>query len=311
MRINAHVLLLVIVLGQPAPRPASTATVFLPLVMQAPMSPARIVAYFQQTDPQLSPAYMVSDVPWDRITHLIYASAQITNSQLVLGEPDVDIGTPYPGNDPTLPYAGNFNQLHSARVAHPTVRLLLSVTCGPWPTCPFSAAASTPDQRARTAASIVAMLHQYSFFDGIDIDWEFPAAADAHPFTLLLAAISQALDDAGQVDGRSYLLTAAVANDRWDIANTEPGLFAPSLDFLNVMTYDLHGPWNQHTGHNSNLYANPADPESNQANADWVMHTYLSYGIPAAKLNLGVPLYSRGFSHVSGGDHGLFGTFQG
>lgn len=33
------------------------------------------------------------------------------------------------------------------------------------------------------------------------------------------------------------------------------------MDFINVMTYDLHGPWEKFTGHNSPLYARSVEAE--------------------------------------------------
>jgi GH18 family chitinase len=57
-----------------------------------------------------------------------------------------------------------------------------------------------------------------------------------------------------------YLLTAAVAatetssNLSYDI----PGM-VPHLDFVNVMTYDMHGAWNPFTGNHAPLFEGPGD----------------------------------------------------
>jgi chitinase len=44
----------------------------------------------------------------------------------------------------------------------------------------------------------------------------------------------------------------------WSVGFDAPAL-APILDFINVMTYDFHGPWSDHAGHNSLLALNPGD----------------------------------------------------
>jgi len=51
------------------------------------------------------------------------------------------------------------------------------------------------------------------------------------------------------------MLTASVPAGK---TNIDAGFDVPnivrSLDFINVMTYDLHGSWDPKTGHNSPLY---------------------------------------------------------
>ena len=42
------------------------------------------------------------------------------------------------------------------------------------------------------------------------------------------------------------------------------------LDFINVMTYDLHGSWESVTGENTPLYVGPADKTTYQRNLNVV-----------------------------------------
>ena len=41
----------------------------------------------------------------------------------------------------------------------------------------YSAMASTPKSRETFIESVIAFLHEYNF-DGLDLDWEYPAATD-------------------------------------------------------------------------------------------------------------------------------------
>ena len=45
-------------------------------------------------------------------------------------------------------------------------------------------------------------------FDGFNIDWEFPSAADKHNYTLLLQEFRKQLDARGRTTGKQYVLTA-------------------------------------------------------------------------------------------------------
>ena len=56
------------------------------------------------------------------------------------------------------------------------------------------------------------------------------------------------------------------------------------------------GSYTTTTAHQSNLYPSPYGPYS----ASGAVDAYLSYGVPASKLFIGVPFYSRGFSGTTG-----------
>ena len=61
------------------------------------------------------------------------------------------------------------------------------------------------------------------------------------------------------------------------------------------MTYDYHGAWTNHSGHNSPLYLSPLDP-GQEGSLDSTTDAYLSlYGVPAAQINLGTAFYGYAF----------------
>lgn len=53
------------------------------------------------------------------------------------------------------------------------------------------------------------------------------------------------------------------------------------LDILNVMVYDLHGPWDPVTGNNAPLFEGPSDVTAadKQLNADFIIKYWLSEGL--------------------------------
>jgi chitinase len=173
------------------------------------------------------------------------------------------------------------------------------------------------------AASGVAFVRRHGF-DGIDIDWEFPVAGgmpanvkrpeDKQNFTLLLQALREQLDAAGREDGRRYLLTAAVGSTASFVANTEIAAVAGTLDWLNLMSYDMSGPWSRQSGHVAPLHHDPAlagpgvNPKHNVADA---VDLFLAAGVPAAKMVLGVPFYGYIWKGCTAERHGQFQACEG
>lgn len=82
---------------------------------------------------------------------------------------------------------------------------------------------------------------------------------------------------------------------------------AACVDFINLMTYDLHGSWDNQTGHNAPLYSGPADKTSHQKelNVDAIVNYWLRSGCPKDKLVLGIPLYGRSFTLENSSNNGV------
>lgn len=146
---------------------------------------------------------------------------------------------------------------------------------------------------AQSAAQLVAEQD----LDGVDLDWEFPVSGgregtahrpgDGENFVLLMAAVRAELDRLGE----GYLLSAAVPPGRELMEYFRPTGLAGPADYLFLMGYDLHGPWDSVAGFNA-----PLDPpgEDDPRYTDSVregVDLWLKAGVPADKLVLGMPLY--------------------
>jgi chitinase len=71
------------------------------------------------------------------------------------------------------------------------------------------------------------------------------------------------------------------------------------------MAYDYYEPDSDATtGHHAPLFVNPADPK--KASADQSVQEYLSAGVRAEKIVLGVPFYAHVWGQVPDTNHGLF-----
>lgn len=271
------------------------------------------VGYFAEWD-VYDRNYHVSDIPADKLTHLIYAFAQITPSgEVELFDTYAATQKAYPGDAWNEDLRGSFKQLLLLKQKHPHLKTLIAI--GGWTLSePFSDAALTPESRLKFVISAVNFMHRYGF-DGIDIDWEYPQGGglakgrpqDKENFTLLVAELRNQLNQLSKETGKTYLLTvASPAGDQ--LKHYELSEAAKYIDWYNLMAYDFHGSWEKATNHQSALYQSSGDPSSvaERYNVSYAVHSYLNAGVPAKQIVLGIPLYSRGWSGVHTENNGLF-----
>ncbi|ELP89265.1 chitotriosidase-1 precursor, putative [Entamoeba invadens IP1] len=170
----------------------------------------------------------------------------------------------------------------------------------------FSEMAEKQTSRAAFIKSAMSFARKYNL-DGIDIDWEYPAnedqggrPVDVQSFTLLLKEFREAIDAEKLSGGRSrLLLTIAAPAGPKNIENLEISKFHKYLDWINLMTYDLHGSWDDVTGSHTALYADDA------LSVDDAVKAYLSQGVPPAKMFVGMAHYGRGWTLKSANKHDM------
>ena len=167
------------------------------------------------------------------------------------------------------------------------VKVILSL--GGWENCEgFPGMAATPQTRDRFIGQVVDFLIKYRY-DGIDIDWEFVSnPVERLDFVSFIKELSARL----KAQNPPLLLTMAGPSadyyGKW--INFEE--LAGSFDYISCMTYDYHGPWTDHSGHNSPMYSCANDPDGSFNDSYFY---YISRGVPKEKLLLGLPFYGRSF----------------
>jgi len=130
-------------------------------------------------------------------------------------------------------------------------------------------------------------------FDGFDFNW-FPDNSTKENFGKLVLELRESIDVEHKRSGKpKLLLTASIPSniDRIEAGYDGKNL-SKSVDFLNVMTFDYHGPWENKTGFNSPLF----DRDGERASVNSTM-SYLSreQSIPKEKLVVGFAAYGRGW----------------
>jgi len=169
---------------------------------------------------------------------------------------------------------------------NPDLKIVLSI--GGWGAEGFSDAALSDSSRTAFANSCKQIIDNTGI-DGVDLDWEYPVNGgwgvikarpeDKQNYTLLLQKIRDII-------GTGKILTIAGGAGTEFINNTELSKIAAICNYINLMTYDYGA-----SSHNANLYN--TSNHSAGISGDSAVNNYISAGVPANKLNLGIPFYGR------------------
>jgi chitinase len=259
----------------------------------------------------------------DELTHLIYAFGNVTAN----GAPECAIADPSAAyEDSTLPSVsgeayvaplyGNFGAIQQLKALHPQLKVLISLGGQAGDVSGFVTAAGTRGGRTALAASCIDMFVKGNvapgvsapgLFDGFNIDWEFPSAADRQNFTALLKEFRTQLKALAKTTGKKYILTFDSPAEPKKYANIDLKAAAAQVDFITIDGYDYAGTSDKQTNESSSLYDVPADPAYAEAlNIDATVKAYRKAGVPAARYTMGLPLYAVGWTGVRNASHGLY-----
>lgn len=209
----------------------------------------------------------ISDkVQFDKLTHLVYAFA---------------IPTP---EGSLRPLENENMAMELIRTAHEYgVKVMLAVGGWSYQDIPlestFMAATDSRAGREVFASAILDMCENYGF-DGVDLDWEHPRVdgTSVEQYEDLVLILEGLLHDKGLLFSCAVLSGATADGNVYYDAAAHTDKVLEAVDWINVMAYD-GGDGERHSGYefavNSGRYWRD------------------TRGMPAEKINLGVPFYSR------------------
>ncbi|KAF2472768.1 killer toxin alpha/beta, partial [Lindgomyces ingoldianus] len=155
----------------------------------------------------------------------------------------------------------------------------------------FSDMVATSRSRQAFISSLGRFMQTYNF-DGVDLDWEYPAAddrggvkADKTNFVTFLKELRSAF---GSRHGISLTLPASY----WYLQGFDVKAIQNYVDWMNIMSYDIHGVWdkgNKHTG----PYVKP---HTNLTEIEEGLDLLWRAGVDPAKVVLGLGWYGRSFT---------------
>jgi len=167
------------------------------------------------------------------------------------------------------------------------VKVIMSI--GGWGNCAgFPGMVALPVTRTKFIRQVLDFLKANSY-DGVDIDWEFVSnSTEQRDFGFFIKELSETLK---AQNPPLQLSMAAPADNYWAQWINFEGLIG-YFDFVGFMTYDFHGPWSDHSGHNSPLFLCGGDT-CGSLNDTFIYG--LSRKIPSEKLLVGLAFYGRSF----------------
>jgi chitinase len=298
----------------------------------APAKPHQVIGYFTEGGAKRG-SYTVKDVVTsdaaDMLTVLAYAFGRVDANQCQIPDRDTALNHAYSAADSVDGSAdpsganqlrGTFHQLQELKRLHPALKVVISF--GGWDQSGGFSSAAQPEHVKEFVRSCVDTFIKGKFapgieapgvFDGIDIDWEYPAiggggpgvAGDVQNFTAMLAEFRRQFDAVRP----GLLLTAALPAEAELYEQLELKKISAYLDILSIMAYDEH--WNSEplTNLHSALFHDPADPSRpplDKRYGDYAVRGFIAAGVPRTKIVFGVPFYGKGWSGVQDVNHGLY-----
>ncbi|MBU9323021.1 glycosyl hydrolase family 18 protein [Burkholderia gladioli] len=294
--------------------------------------------------------FSVDQVPVENLTHMLYGfvpicgGAGINDSLAAMGGtsynalqlscrglPDFsvaihdgwgEIGATLPGQSASSKLKGVLGQMMAAKKRNPELKILPSI--GGWTLSdPFHHLHDASKRRV-FVDSVEQFLRTWKFFDGVDIDWEFPGGKGANAslgdplkdgplYVTLMKELRQMLDRLSRDTGKTYQLTSAIGSGDDKIAVVDYREASKYMDYIFDMSYDFYGAWSMSDlGHQTALNAPAWRPDTAYTTANSVK-ALLAQGVKPGKIVVGAAMYGRGWTGVSGyqGDNPFTGTARG
>ncbi len=258
----------------------------------------KVVAYYPAWSYKKA-EYNVEKIPANLLDFLIYAFAI----------PDEE------GNClPVSEEAEKINIPALKKLKHNNSNVKILVAIGGWGySSNFPKIAKNKRLREKFASSVISYMEK-NYFDGIDLDWEYPSEKEQDDFIALVKLIRNKLDELASTKKRIFYFTIATPAGPWHVERMRLDEVARYVDWINLMSYDYAGNWSKIASHNAPLFQSAEAPNSLCVHN--TVEAYLKAGINPQKILLGLPFFGHGwivskYANNNGLFHKVISTMQG
>jgi chitinase len=214
-------------------------------------------------------------------THLNYAFVDVKDGVIAKPTPDED---------------SNLRAFAYLKDVNPNLKVLASV--GGWAfndpgpsQQEFHNIAASAQSRKKFINSVRRFLQEYEF-DGIDIDWEYPVADDRGGSPEDKDNYLDLVKEMRAAFKKKYLITIAAPASYWYLRHFHIAEMSQHLDWINVMTYDIHGVWDA----DIESLGPYVKPHTDITEIEPAIGLFRKDGVPDDKLVLGMGFYGRAFT---------------
>ncbi|PVI08690.1 glycoside hydrolase family 18 protein [Periconia macrospinosa] len=227
------------------------------------------------------------DLPLEALTHVNYAFAYIDPENYEVTT--MDAKTP----------ATTFEDAVALKLLKPDLKVFVSI--GGWTfsdngtkTQPvFGDIARSSSNRQKFADNLLRFLNFYGY-DGVDLDWEYPGAPDrggrkddTDNYVELLKTLREKFSASGRDLGITFTAPSSLWYLRWfDL----PGMMKYA-DWVNLMSYDLHGVWDR-----DNPIGSIVQAHTNLTEIKLAVELFWRVDIAPSQIALGFGFYGRAFT---------------
>lgn len=294
--------------------------------------------------------YTVDNIPAENLTHILYgfipicgpnesvksvggnsynalqtACQGVNDFEVVIHDPWAAFQKSFPqaGHEHGSTIKGNYAMLMALKKTYPELKIIPSI--GGWTLSDPFFSFTDKVNRDTFVASVKRFLTTWKFYDGVDIDWEFPGGGgenanlgdplkDGPAYIALMQELRAMLDQLSAETGRTYELTSAIGVGYDKLEDVDFAQAAQHMDYIFAMSYDFYGGWNNVPGHQTALncgnFMAPGQCDGSGVDADGVpfkgpayttsnaIDLLLAQGVPANKLVVGTAMYGRGWDGV-------------
>ncbi|KAK3322953.1 glycoside hydrolase superfamily [Apodospora peruviana] len=156
----------------------------------------------------------------------------------------------------------------------------------------FSTLVGSSTAQSAFFSSLSSFMSQYGF-DGVDIDWEYPTTPDRDGSPADYANLPTFMANLkSHLSSHGYGLSMTLPSSYWYLRGFDIVSLEASVDWFNVMTYDLHGTWDAIDPWIGNIML----AHTNLTEIRETMDLLWRNNISPSKVNLGIGFYGRSFT---------------